>query len=184
MELASPAHIGILGNNGSGKSTLLRVLSGYLHPSEGTVRWMMKDKDVSQNIFRFAGFASPHLELVEEFTLEETIAFHFKFRDFIEGLDAQAFVAVSGLHKSIDKPLKYYSSGMKQRVKLLLALLSKNEFILLDEPCSNLDANSIEWYKQIIKDFVRDRLLIIASNDKQTECFSCNQFIELTQINK
>jgi ABC-type multidrug transport system ATPase subunit len=176
----APTHVGILGNNGSGKSTFLKVLAGFLSPSEGEIRWVLNEKDVSSSIFRYTGIASPHLELIEEFSLKEIIAFQRKFRKFIGDHDAKSIITLSGLGKNADKPLKYFSSGMKQRVKLLLAVLSDNPLVILDEPCSNLDHQSTMWYRQLLEDNMGDRLLIIGSNDKETECFSCTSFIDLS----
>jgi len=179
-EFDAPHHIGILGNNGSGKSTFLKILAGFLSPSEGNIQWSLNDKDVSSSIFRYTGIASPHLELIEEFTLKETISFHAKFRKFLGHYDTKSIITLSGLGKNADKPLKYFSSGMKQRVKLLLAVLSDNPLVILDEPCSNLDQQSARWYRQLIEDNIGDRLLIIGSNDKETECFSCKSFVDLS----
>ncbi len=178
LELDAPAHWGILGNNGSGKTTLLKILSGYLTPSEGDITWRLKNKDISSSVFRFTGIASPHLELIEEFSLRESLLFHSKFRSFIHENNLNSLIKISGLEKSADKPIKYFSSGMKQRVKLLLAVMSDNPLIVLDEPCSNLDERSIEWYKQLIDQYIGDRLLVIGSNDKETECFSCSRFVQ------
>ncbi len=180
QELTGPAHWGILGNNGSGKSTLLKILSGYLSPSEGTIRWNSGKEISSSDIFRYTGIASPHLELIEEFSLLEILTFHNKFRSFIGNNTVDSVAELTGLANSADKPLRYYSSGMKQRVKLVLALMSNNPLVILDEPCSNLDAQSIAWYQQLVKDHAGDRLLIVGSNDKETECFSCRNFINLT----
>jgi ABC-2 type transport system ATP-binding protein len=179
MELAAPAHMGILGNNGSGKTTLLKVISGFLTPSEGKITWRIDSNDISESIFKYTGIASPHLELIEEFTLEETLTFHNRFKSFIGGHSPASIIKLSGLGKSSSKPIKYFSSGMKQRVKLLLAVMSNNALIVLDEPCANLDERSVEWYQQLLNEYVGDRLLIIGSNDRERECFSCTRFIQL-----
>jgi ABC-type multidrug transport system ATPase subunit len=179
LEFSSPQHFGLLGNNGSGKSTLLKIISGLLSPSEGKVKWESDGKDISESVFRFIGIASPHQELIEEFTLMESFLFHQKFKPFLKGHNPDSLIRLSGLSNSQDKAIKYYSSGMKQRVKLLLALMSNVPLILLDEPCTNLDQNSIDWYKALINNYSGNRLLIIASNDKETECFSCNSFWSL-----
>jgi ABC-2 type transport system ATP-binding protein len=184
LELNAPDQVGILGNNGSGKSTLAKILTGFLAPSEGTITWKLNEQDISTEIFRFTGIASPHLELIDEFSLNEILDFHLKFRKLIAGIDKRSFLDISGLGNNADKPLRHFSSGMKQRVKLLLALLSNNELIVLDEPCSNLDSRSVQWYQQIIREFAGKRLLLIASNDKDTECFSCNKFIDLANLEK
>lgn len=178
-EFSGSGHYGILGNNGSGKSTLLKIISGFLQPSEGKVNWFLQKDESVNDISGLLGIASPHLELIEEFTLQETLTFHNKFRPWLAGQTNKSLIDLSGLAKSKDKPLKYYSSGMKQRVKLLLALMGQNPLIILDEPCSNLDATSVKWYQEMVHDYIADRLLIIGSNDKDVECFSCQQFLEV-----
>jgi ABC-type multidrug transport system ATPase subunit len=179
LDFSAPNHYGILGNNGSGKTTLLKVISGILTPSEGKVRWNYQGTDVSEKISRYIGWASPHLELIDEFTLEEILSFHQKFKPWVANQSLASLIKLSGLRKSLDKPLKYYSSGMKQRVKLLVAVMSDVPLIILDEPCTNLDENSIQWYQDLITEFSSDRLLIIGSNDPENECFSCRTFYTL-----
>ena len=179
LDFNSPGHYGILGNNGSGKTTLLKIISGILSPSEGRIKWSYKGLDLSEKISQNIGWASPHLELIDEFTLEETLSFHQKFKPWVTDQTLQSLIKLSGLKKSINKPLKYYSSGMKQRVKLLMAVMSNVPLIILDEPCTNLDENSIEWYQNLITEFSSDRMLIIGSNDPANECFSCKTFYTL-----
>ncbi len=182
LEYKTPGQYGILGNNGSGKSTLLKILSGILTPSEGKISWNFNGKDVSSHIYQYLSVASPHLDLIEEFSLDETLSFHQKFKPFLKGHNVDSLFKISGLsNTNYSKPIKYYSSGMKQRVKLILALMSDTPLVLLDEPCSNFDELSHSWYRNLINDFAGERLLIIASNNKDTECFSCKKFLELSQ---
>jgi ABC-2 type transport system ATP-binding protein len=178
-DFKSPGHYGILGNNGKGKSTLLKIISGILSPSQGKIRWQYQGADISAKVFRYLSMASPHLETIEEFSIRESFLFHQKFKPFLPGQDSDSLTEISGLSGSADKPIKYFSSGMKQRVKLILAVMSNVPFVLLDEPCTNLDNNSVEWYQELISRYAGKRLFIIASNNKDTECFSCNEFLKL-----
>lgn len=175
----SSVHYGLLGSNGSGKTTLLKIVSGYLLPSEGVISWKSTQVIDDKNIFRYVGIASPHIEVIEEFSFREILTFHQKFRNYIDNYKVKDLLQLSELKRSADKPIKYYSSGMKQRVKLILAVMSDNEIILLDEPCSNLDESSIAWYKKLISTFAGERIVIIGSNDKETECFSCKEFLQI-----
>lgn len=169
----------VLGPNGSGKSTLLSVLLGNLSPSEGQVRYTGKLPVRVEDIYRHISFAAPYLDLIEEFTLQETINFHFKFKSFYEGMDAAAVLDVLGLAKSQDKALKYFSSGMKQRTKLVLACCADTPVLLLDEPTSNLDKQGMAWYLGLIERFTAKRMLIVGSNQESEYAF-CNHFVELT----
>ncbi len=172
-------HYGLLGSNGSGKTTLLKIISGYLLPSEGDITWKLSEGIDNKNIYKYIGIASPHIDLIDEFTFREILIFHQKYRNYLKSFNINDLLNLSELKRSADKPLKYYSSGMKQRVKLILALMSENKIILLDEPCSNLDESSVEWYKKLLLSFADDRLVIIGSNNKETECFSCNDFLRI-----
>jgi ABC-2 type transport system ATP-binding protein len=179
LEFQAPGHYGISGNNGSGKSTLLKIIAGYLNPNEGKIHYLNNQALIGPDVFRHLSIASPHLELIEDLSLIETFEFHQKLKPYINNFTPMQLIEISGLGKSMHKPLKYFSSGMKQRIKLLLAVMSNNPILLLDEPCTNLDQNSIQWYQKLIIEHTGQRLLIIASNAVETECFSCTHFYRI-----
>ncbi|RZK57377.1 MAG: ABC transporter ATP-binding protein [Pedobacter sp.] len=161
----------ILGPNGSGKSTLLSVILGSLTPSEGEIRYENGAEIRVENIYQHISFAAPYLDLVEEFTLQETIEFHFKFKPYADGLDAREVLSLLGLQKSQDKALKHFSSGMKQRTKLALACCANTPILMLDEPTSNLDAQGVDWYLSLIERFATDKMIFVGSNQPHEYSF-------------
>lgn len=154
----------VLGPNGSGKSTLLSIVLGSLTPSEGALTYLNPHEINVESIYQYISFAAPYLDLIEEFTLQETIAFHFQFKGYAEGLNAQGVLSLLGLEKSQDKALKHFSSGMKQRTKLALACCADSPILLLDEPTSNLDTQGVDWYLDLIEKFGGDKTIIVGSN--------------------
>lgn len=167
FEIPSGTRIAILGSNGSGKSTLLQVLSGILSPSEGSTEYRINETEVPiEEVFQYFTIASPYLELVEEMTLIEMIEFHFSFKGRLQELSNTEIINLLRLEKSTHKEIRHFSSGMKQRLKLALAVLSDVQCILLDEPCSNLDKQSISWYQNLLNTYVANRTLIICSNQE------------------
>lgn len=171
----------ILGGNGSGKSTLLQVIGGSLTSSEGAINYSVNNhKQVSvENIFHHLSFASPYLELFEEFTLSESIEFQAKFKPFYKGLNTKSIIALTQLEKAKDKQLKQYSSGMKQRVRLAMAILADTPLLLLDEPTSNLDKKAIDWYQELISKYTNNRLVIVCSNQIEHEYFFCKKQLHI-----
>lgn len=168
----------VLGPNGSGKSTFLNLILSNLAPSEGKIGYFNPDEIQPDDIYRSISYAAPYLDLVEEFTLQETLDFHFKFKNTREGMDLETVQELLGLSKSQDKPLKYFSSGMKQRTKLVLAFCSDTPILLLDEPTSNLDVQGVDWYHQLVKEFGHGRIIIVGSNQNEEYKF-CNHFIDI-----
>ena len=118
------------------------------------------------NIYRLLSIAAPYLELVEEMTVKEFLNFHKQFKPFLSSVSIDAIISIVGLQKASNKQIRYYSSGMKQRVKLAQAIFSDVPIILLDEPSTNLDMEGIQLYQQLIKDYCMQRLVIVSSNDK------------------
>jgi ABC-type multidrug transport system ATPase subunit len=167
----------ILGPNGSGKSTLLSILLGNLTPSEGIISYKAQKTVPVEEIYKYISFAAPYLDLVEEFTLQETINFHFQFKPYAKGMDAAAVLQLLGLEKAQDKALKHFSSGMKQRTKLALACCADTPMLLLDEPTSNLDEQGVHWYHKLIKQFAKDRLVVIGSNQLHEYDFCEHQLL-------
>jgi len=169
----------ILGPNGSGKSTLLSVLMGNLTPSEGEIAYQNPNPIPVEAVYKHISLAAPYLDLIEEFTLEETIAFHFKFKAFADGLNVAEVLSLLGLDKAQDKALKYFSSGMKQRTKLALACCTNTPILVLDEPTSNLDTQGIDWYLSLIERFAKNKMIIIGSNQEHEYSF-CNHQLNIT----
>ena len=170
----------ITGNNGSGKSTLIMMIAGYISPSKGSLQWSIEDNTIHVNdVYKHVSMASPYLELIEEFTLEEMIRFHNTFKPYLQQLSVSDVINLSLLETSRDKPVNQFSSGMKQRLKLILSIVSQSKIVLLDEPCSNLDADGILWYQQLLDRFCKNRTVVIASNHKDEEYPGCSRFIRL-----
>lgn len=156
----------ITGPNGSGKSTLLQIIGGALVPSEGEIQWAKGDVEVdTEKAFRYLSLAAPYLEVIEEMTLEEFLNFHAGFKPWFKGVNTAAVIDSIGLSSSKAKQIRYFSSGMKQRVKLAQAIFSDTSTLLLDEPCTNLDKKGYDLYHELIERFAKDRLVIVSSND-------------------
>ena len=165
----------ILGPNGSGKSTLLSIILGNLSPSEGEIHYQLDQEIRVEQIYQYISFAAPYLDLVEEFTLQETIDFHFQFKAYANGLNSQKVLDLLGLKKSQDKALKHFSSGMKQRTKLALACRANTPILILDEPTSNLDEQGIAWYLNLIEQYASDKMIIVGSNQEHEYAFCEHQ---------
>lgn len=181
----------ITGPNGSGKSTLLQVISGAIGLNEGTMRYMEGDTSASmatdnshqqvapEFFFRHIAICAPYLELVEEMTLNEFLLFHQQFKPFRSQVSVNSIAAAVNLERATHKQIRDYSSGMKQRVKLAQAIFSDVPVILLDEPCTNLDADGVALYHGLIRDYCADRLVIVSSNDP-TEYEFCGEQLSIT----
>lgn len=178
QSFSSDSSYAILGPNGSGKSTLLQIIAGALSPSEGTVRHQFQNQPVDEEkVFRNVSIAAPYLELIEEFSLTELLEFHFHFKGIAKGLSREGLISLLQLEKARHKQLKYFSSGMKQRVKLALAVCSNSPVLILDEPTSNLDKNGVEWYQQLIADFTANRIVLVGSNQEHEYLFCQHQLL-------
>jgi ABC-type multidrug transport system ATPase subunit len=176
---SSPGKYALLGPNGSGKSTLLRIIAGMQGPSAGTVTYTDADQKVIApgNIFSQISFCAPGQELVEELTLREFLTFHFSFKRPLAGMGVADIIALSGLQGAADKPIYDYSSGMKQRVKLLQAIFADTPVLMVDEPCSNLDEKGVQQYREWMAAYSTDRLVFVASNDPREYDFCTEQLV-------
>lgn len=166
----------ITGSNGSGKSTLLQVIAGSLMHNEGSVEMHNGQLLPNEQHYQQISIATPYLELIEEMTALEMLRFHSTFKQLI--LPAAEILQIVNLQASANKQIRYYSSGMKQRLKLALVFFSKTPILLLDEPTTNLDEDGIALYHQLIKNYTTNKLVIVCSNDKQEYSF-CEEVLEV-----
>jgi len=182
LELSSGDTLAITGGNGSGKSTLLKCLSGAIPLTSGTIQYQAGSTQISEeHWFRSLALATPYLELPEEFTLSEVINFHFQFKNPLQNRTTTEILEILGLEKHKSKAISQFSSGMKQRVKLALAIFSEVPLLLLDEPSTNLDTQGLSWYLKLIQQYSPGRILVICSNDPREYDF-CEKKITLEDL--
>lgn len=176
LEFNSSTSYAITGPNGSGKSTMLQCIGGMLQLSEGGIQYEISDKPLSnEEVYKQISFCAPYLDVIEEMTLIEFLQFHNQFKSFINNFSIEQIVEQIGLNAAINKQIRFYSSGMKQRVKLAQAVFSDCSIVLLDEPCSNLDAKGIELYHSLIEKYCKERLVIVCSNDEVEYSFTAER---------
>lgn len=160
----------ITGPNGSGKSTLLQVIAAALQVNEGKIEWQLQAQHNVKNIneeevHRHIAICAPYLEMIEEMTATEFLKFHAAFKPLLPQVSIAEIISIVGLQKAAGKQIRFYSSGMKQRIKLAQAIFADVPILLLDEPCTNLDTSGYQLYHQLIESYCRHKLIIVSSND-------------------
>lgn len=171
----------ITGSNGSGKSTLLQLLAGSMDISEGSILRQADNKKIEpESIYKQLSIAAPYMEVIEEMTALEFLNFHSQFKPFID-ISVKEIINIIGLEKAANKQIRYYSSGMKQRIKLAQAIFSNVPLLLLDEPCTNLDSSGYKLYNYLIQDFAKGKTIVVSSNDVNEYSF-CEQVISMADF--
>ncbi len=171
----------VTGPNGSGKSTFLQTLSGNLNVNEGSLHYVSDgNKEVdADDIYRHISICAPYVELVEEMTLQEFLTFHFAFKPCLPGITIQDISSLIELDSAVEKQMRFYSSGMKQRVRLAQAVFADVPVLLLDEPCTNFDERGYILYQNLVVKYCRNKLLFVSSNDEREYAF-CKERLNLT----
>jgi ABC-2 type transport system ATP-binding protein len=175
----------VTGPNGSGKSTLLQVIAGAIQHSEGEIKYNDTGNTIpvehnpvsATDSYKQISIAAPYLELIEEMTANELLGFHSTFKKLTRTVP-EILTELSLLHAA-NKQIRYFSSGMKQRLKLAQAFFSSSKVLFLDEPTTNLDSDGIELYHQLIGKYASGKLVIVSSNDKQEYSF-CEEVISIS----
>jgi ABC-type multidrug transport system ATPase subunit len=174
----------ITGPNGSGKSTLLQVIWGQVPQSAGSINYSNGSAQIPiEECFRYLSIATPYMDLIEEFTLIEMIEFHFKLKKIRPGFSSGKILETLYMQEARDKPLGNFSSGMKQRAKLALAMYTDSQAFFFDEPGTNLDQRAMEWYTNQLALLPRDAIIFIASNDAREYPGSSN-VLKITDYKK
>lgn len=174
--------IAITGANGSGKSTLLKVMTGVLSHSSGKLEVTRNNKNISIQDFRDdIALVSPYLNLYEEFTPLE----HFKISADLRGIATDIDLLDKLLNRfrlntHKNAPIKNFSSGMKQRMKFVLALQNNPTILFLDEPTSNLDIEGIESVNNIIREHSTNGGAVVIATNEDREKSLCSMCYEVT----
>ena len=174
---------GISGPNGSGKSTLIKIIAGINSPTSGKINHKNNQKEIiPEKLHNYLGFVSPYLVLYEEFSAWENLEQFAKIRDVKFNKEKiELLLNDFLLYDRKDDLVKTYSSGMKQRMKFIFALMHSPKLILLDEPTSNLDEEGKNTVYKIIKREADENIVIIASNEK-SDLSLCSETIMLEKF--
>ena len=180
LRLESGEKWSFLGANGSGKSTLMKVISGYTLFTEGQLNYFHEDQEIAHDrIYSHLTIAAPYLDLAEDMTLEEAYHFHQQFKPFPSDMTFTRFADLLDIHHR-NNSLAHFSSGMRQRVKLALAIISDTPLVFLDEPCTNLDLQGIAWYHQLVQDYGQAKCIIVCTNRPEEEAPFAEKSIRMT----
>ena len=169
----------IIGPNGSGKSTLLQLIAGSLLQTRGEILYKQQGQDIpAEKIYNYISFVAPGLSLPEDFTLKEFIKFHFSFKQLKAGHDIEELPTRFLLEGAANKYIKNFSTGMKQRLKLGIALYADTPILLFDEPATNLDTKGLDWYLEETSRIREEKLIIVCSN-REDEYSFCKTYINI-----
>lgn len=174
----------ITGPNGSGKSTLLSVLWGQTPPTHGSLSYRVGNTNLAiDEVYKHVSIATPYMDLIEDFTLIEMVEFHFKLKRVRNKLSYDEILERMYLADNRDKFIRNFSSGMRQRLKLGLAIYTESQVMFLDEPGSHLDERAFQWYRGQLATLPASSIVFIGSNDP-AEYENATELIDLRTYKK
>jgi len=185
FKLDSSTIFGISGPNGSGKSTLVKIIANIISPSSGKLVHNLNGTEIKpEKLHNHIGLVSPYLVLYDEFSAYENLNYFSEIRGIsFDKEKVDKLLNKFLLYNRKDDLVKTYSSGMKQRLKFIFALMHSPQLIILDEPTSNLDDEGKEVVYELVKKEAKKNIVIIASNEK-TDLSLCSETIDLKNYKK
>ena len=172
-------HYGISGANGVGKSTLMKMIVGFMSPSKGQILYTVDKNHIeADSIYKFVSYAAPYVDPIPDFSLQELLTFYEKFRPF--HISKEQITDLLGFPKKHRrKTIKYFSSGMQQRVKLALALCSKSSLVILDEPTITLDKPGIQFYQTLLSESQQNQRTVIIASNVESDFNTCSELLQI-----
>ncbi|EAG6744976.1 multidrug ABC transporter ATP-binding protein [Listeria monocytogenes] len=173
---------GVFGKNGSGKTMLLRSLAGLIIPTSGKI--FIDNKELHHDISfpPSMGIIIENMELLPQFDARTNLKILSKIKNIASDEDIDNAIDRVGLSPHIDKKVKKYSLGMKQRLNIAQAVFEKPAVILLDEPTNAIDDQGIELINQLLlEEKKRGATIIIASHHKEDIEPLCDMSIQMDQ---
>jgi ABC-2 type transport system ATP-binding protein len=178
--------LGLLGPNGAGKTTSLRMLMGLIRPTEGRI-----------SIFgHAAGPGAPVLSRLGSFVEGTGLQPHLSGRDNLrlywaatgrpaEDAHMEEAVEVAGLGAALDRPVRRYSQGMRQRVAIAQAMLGLPDLLVLDEPTNGLDPPQIHAMRDVLRSYAATGRTVIVSSHLLSEIEqTCSHVVVMTKGSK
>jgi len=173
----------LLGKNGAGKSTLMKIVSGLMRPDSGTVFYDGVEISKCPNSLRNAiGVISHSSQFYGELSAEENLLFFSRLRKIDSlGEKIKSALEKTGLKKFYDLPVKTFSSGMTKRLNIARLMISRPSILLLDEPYTGLDYDSIALFNEFIVDFKEHGGTILLISHQVDSCMDLSDKIAILE---
>ena len=170
LELAPGKCIGILGSNGSGKSTLLQILAGVIKADTGA--FLVDGKDLLKKrsaLPAAVGYVPQQEALMEELTGEDNLRLWYSRDEIRADLSSEnGVLSLLGVAPFLKKPVRKMSGGMKKRISIACAVLSRPRLLLLDEPSAGLDIPCKEQIYRYYRGYVNaGGTILLVTHDLQ-----------------
>ena len=173
--------VGLLGPNGAGKTTTLRMLTGFLQPSDGSVR--VKDFDLDSNLIeikKLLGYLPESAPLYHDMLVYDYLNYVADVRSVPKAKKLSRIRELGdlcGIDEIMHKPIAELSKGYKQRVGLAHAMMDDPEILVLDEPTSGLDPNQIAEIRKIIRRIGKEKTIILSTHILSEAEATCDRVV-------
>lgn len=165
-EFESGSRIAIKGVNGSGKSVLLKMVCGYAKPDSGRILIDGQELGKGQDFIRNAGISINSPEFIDSMSGMDNLLYLIDIQKKATKEDVLALAERLRLD-GLNKKYKTYSLGMRQKMRLIQALVEKPDYMILDEPFDALDDTSRETAKQVLEEYSENKTLIFTSHNQE-----------------
>ncbi len=175
LELQEGQIYGIVGRNGSGKSVLLKCIAGLIRPTSGTIEVFEKKIGKDVDFAPFTGIAIDQPGLLLRKSARENMRELSALLHKPDEKQISMLLQKVGLQPDERKPVSQYSTGMKQRLSIAMAMLDAPKLLLLDEPMSNMDTNGATEMRELFKNLTHEgTTLMIATHIAEDVEQLCN----------
>lgn len=181
LSISSGEVVGFLGPNGAGKSTTMKIITGFIKPDAGSVNVCGVDMvAASLEAKRHIGYLPEHNPLYTDMYVREYLDFTagvYGIADRSERVDE--VICLTGLQSEYKKRIGMLSKGYRQRVGLAAAIIHNPDVLILDEPTTGLDPNQIVEIRELIKDFGKNRTVMLSTHIMQEAEAVCSRYVIL-----